>query len=155
MPDEIELLFEIYAPTVALLTIDKSKLVILSKIGEIKGERISGKIVAPSAERVRRMADGNFRLDSRLTVQTTDEALISINFNVSSNGNPSDFGLIENGALMRAKIVFLIGDAHIETADPRYQWIEQRRAIGKILELEIGAGGFMKCEIYAVSQFGS
>ena len=149
MREEIELLFEIYASTDYLTTIDKSNLIILSKSGEVIGKRVSGKISAPSAERICRSNDSKLRLDSRLTVQTQDKALISINFNILSSGNSSDFELIENGALIQAEPVFVIGNVHLETSDVRYQWINQRQAIGKILNLEIGAGGFMRCAIYA------
>ncbi len=77
------------------------------------------------------MANGLYRLDVRLTVQTDDDAIIYVSYNGVSQCDPKR-------RLLRVGDCYFVTAPTFETQSERYAWLNGIQAIGKMIELKRG-----------------
>ncbi len=77
-----EYLMTLYAPLDTPQEIDDSLTIYnVGAGGWVKGPKINGTLIAPAADWIRIMPDGNLRQDVRLTIKKDDGALIYVAYN--------------------------------------------------------------------------
>jgi hypothetical protein len=103
--------------------------------GTVDGPRIKGKIVQPSGDWLRTMANGLNRLDVRLTIQTDDDQIIYVSY---------------NGATLNAGDCYFVTAPTFETKSERYAWLNGVQAIGKMIEVTRANGGHLIYDIFAI-----
>jgi hypothetical protein len=84
--------------------------------GRFEGPRIKASVQAPAGDWITNRADGSYRLDVRLTLQTDDGALILMTYNGIGQSTAA-------GASLRSAPLF-------ETGDSRYVWLTRLQAVG-------------------------
>jgi hypothetical protein len=105
-----------------------SRVIVECTEGRFDGPRMTGEVVAPSGDWVRRGTDGSLRLDVRMLLRTDDGADILMSYGgVSTDG----------GATIRAAPSF-------ETGDERYAWLNVVQAVAT----GESGGGAVTYEVY-------
>jgi hypothetical protein len=84
--------------------------------GTVEGERISGRVLPGGGDWALTRADGALLLDVRLTLETTDSALVMARLAAGQPVAPSE--------------MYFRTQPRFETADPRYSWLNRILAIG-------------------------
>jgi Protein of unknown function (DUF3237) len=116
--------------------------------GRIEGPRISGKIIPPSGDWLRR-ADGFARLDVRLTVQADDNEIIYISYNGVFQCEKEVFERFLKGGLLQANDCYFITAAPtFQTKSERYSWLNSVQAVGKMVEIKGGDDAHLTYDIF-------
>jgi hypothetical protein len=82
--------------------------------GSFEGERLSGQVLAGGGDWVTAMADGTLELDLRVTLETTDGALIHMTFTGVRDDRNNYFRTLPR----------------FETASPKYAFLNRLLAVG-------------------------
>jgi hypothetical protein len=117
--------------------------------GRIEGPRISGKIIPPSGDWLRR-ADGVARLDVRLTVQADDNEIIYISYNGVFQCEKEVFERFLKGQLLRANDCYFITAPTFQTKSERYSWLNSVQAVGKMVEIKGGDDAHLTYDIFMI-----
>ena len=118
--------------------------------GRVEGPRIQGVLVPPGGDWSRTLASGVLRLDVRLTIKTDDGALIYVSYNGIEKDSDVTEAKSKRGEVLKANDVkYWVIAPTFETSSPKYAWLNELQAIGKMTEYKDGPGGFVKYEIYA------
>jgi hypothetical protein len=97
--------------------------------GSFEGERLSGAVVSRNDwQNVRR--DNCTKLDVRLLLKTTDDALIVMSYQCLRAGTPSVLEQLDRGRAVDPASSYFRFAALFETGNPRYDWINRIVAIG-------------------------
>ena len=97
--------------------------------GHFAGERLSGEVVTGNDWQTLRR-DDCMKLDVRMVLKTTDDALITMAYTATRAGQPEVLGKLDQGlAVDPAEYYFRIA-VSFETAAPKYDWLNRVLAIG-------------------------
>jgi Protein of unknown function (DUF3237) len=146
-----EFLMTLYAPLDPPQSIDKSLIIYnVGPGGSVKGPKINGTVIAPSADWIRIMPDGNLRLDVRATIKTDDRALIYVSYNgIISRSQEVAKRNATGEALTSADEYFLTAPT-METSSKAYLWLNHVQCVGKLVESNTGDNAFVKYDIFVV-----
>ena len=97
--------------------------------GTFTGERIEGS-VAPGSDWFVTQPDGTLLIDVRLTLTTTDGALIYLSYTGSMRGRGDAMARFAKGALLDAADYDLVIFARFECGDQRYAWLNGLPVVG-------------------------
>jgi hypothetical protein len=144
----------LYLPLDQPTTIDNSLTIynVAATGGWVKGPHISGKIVPPGGDWARALPSGVVRLDVRLTLHTVDGALIYISYTGVERDLPVDSKQppTEGTATGTDGVEVLLIAPTFETASPKYAWLNDVLAVGKMVEYHDGAKGYIKYSVFAI-----
>jgi hypothetical protein len=119
--------------------------------GWIKGPRISGKFVSPCADWLRIMPSGALRLDVRCSILTDDNALIYMTYSGIIQHSPESSERLSKGEVLTTKdIPYFIAAPTFQTSSEKYAWLNNVQAVGKVVEIKIGEGGYVKYDMFVV-----
>jgi hypothetical protein len=117
----------------------------------VKGPKINGTFIAPGGDWSRVLPSGATRIDVRLTLRTDDGALIYISYNGIFRESPASEDKMKRGEVLTAKDVeYWIVAPTFETSSPRYAWLNNTQAIGKMTEYKDGKDGYVKYDVFLV-----
>lgn len=117
--------------------------------GIVKGDKINGKLLEGSGDWGLVIDSATFKIDSRLTIETDDGALIYVSYSGYSYAPAKVAALIgagRGGELSPADYYFRTS-VSFETGTPRYAWLNHLVAVG------VGsfpAGGKVVFRVYAI-----
>ena len=119
--------------------------------GWAKGPAINGTFTSPGGDWLRIMPSGAMRLDVRATLKTDDGALIYISYNGVMQHSAASGEKLNKGELLTTKdIPYFITAPTFQTSAPKYAWLNSVQTIGKVVELKLGEGGYVKYDIFVV-----
>jgi len=117
----------------------------------VKGPKITGTMIPPGGDWLRLMASGSMRLDVRATIKTDDGALIYMSYNGIISHTPESAERMNKGELLTNKdIPYFVTAPTFQTSSPKYAWLNGVQAIGKLVEVKTGEGGFVKYDVFVV-----
>jgi hypothetical protein len=121
--------------------------------GLVRGPRIKGVLVPPGGDWSRVLPSGVLRLDVRLTIKTDDGALIYVSYNGVERDSPvsEQKSNAEQHVIGPEDVSVWMIAPTFETSAPRYAWLNETQAVGKMVEFKDGPGGYVKYEIYEVN----
>ena len=97
--------------------------------GSFEGERLSGEVVSGNDwQNVRR--DNCTKLDVRLLLKTTDDALIVMTYQCARAGEATTLEQLDRGEPVDPASYYFRFSALFETGAPKYDWINRIVAIG-------------------------
>lgn len=108
--------------------------------GDVRGERVSGKILDVGADWQTILADGTAELVARYAFRTDDGAVIEIVNYGFRHGSPDVIAAIASGKQVSPSEYYMRTHARLETGDPRYQWVNNK--------LFVGTGGKIKDKVW-------
>ena len=150
---KIEYLMTYQAPLDPPSLIDPTLMIVNVKPtgGWVKGPAISGTFTSPGGDWLRIMPSGAMRLDVRATLKTDDGALIYISYNGIMQHSAASGEKLNKGELLTTKdIPYFITAPTFQTSAPKYAWLNSVQTIGKVVELKLGEGGYVKYDIFVV-----
>lgn len=119
--------------------------------GWAKGPAINGTFTSPGGDWLHIMPSGAMRLDVRATLKTDDGALIYMSYNGIMQHSMASGEKLNKGELLTTKdIPYFITAPTFQTSAPKYAWLNSVQAIGKVVELQLGQGGYVKYDIFVV-----
>ena len=119
--------------------------------GWVKGPQINGAYVAPSGDWLRTMPSGVFRLDVRGTIRTDDGADIYVSYNGTIQHSKESVERLMKGEVLSDKDVpYFVTAPTFQTLSPKYAWLNGVQAVGKMVELKMGEGGYVKYDVFVV-----
>lgn len=133
--------------------IDSSLMVINVKPTEgwAKGPKISGTFQAPGADWLRVMPSGALRLDVRAVLNTDDGALIYVTYNGIIQHSPESAEKMSQGEVLTANdIPYFVTAPTFQTSSPTYAWLNSVQAVGKMVEIKLGDGGYVRYDTFIV-----
>jgi len=146
-----EYLMTLYAPLEAPQQIDSALSIYnVGDGGWVKGPRINGTLTAPGADWLRTMPGGSARLDVRASIRTDDGALVYITYSGVISHTADSMERLVNGELLKADDHYFITAPTFQTASENYAWLNHVQCIGKMAEVKMGEGSFVKYDIYVV-----
>ena len=146
-----EYLMTLHAPIAgAPQRIDETLTIFHSDSGTVEGQRIRGRILAPTGDWLRAMPDGSLRVDARMSIATDDGAQIHVQYGGVIAIAPADFARMAAGETLGADEMHFVTTPMFQTGDPRYAWLNRTQAIGKAVALKGGEGGYVRYEVFAV-----
>ena len=141
----------LYAPLDAPQVIDSGLQIFnVQPGGWMKGRDINATVIAPSADWLRVMPSGALRLDVRATLKTDDDQLIYLTYNGVIVHTTESFERLMNGEVLTSFDHYFITAPTMHTASEKYAWVNYLQFIGKVVEVKVGEGSFVKYDIYAV-----
>ena len=147
-----EYLMTYQAPLDPPIAVDGSLMVVnVTPGGWLKGPKINGKFVAPGADWLRIMPSGAMRLDVRAMIQTDDNAYIYMSYNGIMQHTKESGERLAKGEVMGGKDVpYFIAAPTFQTSSEKYAWLNSVQAINKMVELKLGAGGYVRYDVYII-----
>lgn len=120
--------------------------------GWVKGPKIRGKFVSPSAGWVRAMPSGAYRLEAKALIQTDDSAIIVISYNgIIQLSNESGERLSKGELLTTNSIPYYIAAPTFQTSSEKYAWLNSIQTVCKCVELVHRVGeGHVKYDVFIV-----
>lgn len=98
--------------------------------GEVRGERVNGKILNVGADWQTVLADGTAELVARYAFETDDGAVIEIDNYGFRHGPPDVIAALARGDDIDPSAYYMRTMAKLETGDPRYAWVNNRLFVG-------------------------
>ena len=99
--------------------------------GSFTGERLRGEILPHAgSDLLLTRSDGSYQQDVRLVLRTDDEVLILVTYRGVRYSSPEVAARIASGELVDASEYYLRIAPFFETADTKYQWLNNIVAIG-------------------------
>ena len=119
--------------------------------GSVAGPKIKGKVIQPTADWLALMPSGILRLDVRLTILTDDNQYVYMTYNgVIKTNEAADKKFEEGKEVIKADEEYFITAPTFQTAAPKYAWLNEVQAVGKMIEVKGGAGSYVKYDIFAI-----
>lgn len=118
--------------------------------GWVKGPKINGTILSPTADWLRTMPNGTFRVDVRGTIKTDDGELIYIEYGGVINYPNDSLERLMNGELLTSKDIYFVTSPTLQTSSEKYAWLNKVQCIGKASEVQAGENSYVKYDIYVV-----
>lgn len=144
-----EYLMTLYAPLeVPQLIDDGLSIYNVREGGWVKGPKISGKLLAPSADWLRLLPGGGLRLDVRATIETDDGALVYISYNGVIHHTEESAEKMAKGETLSANDFYFVTAPTMRTSSEKYAWLNHVQCIGKVVEVKAGDGSFVKYDIF-------
>ncbi|MEM7347234.1 MAG: DUF3237 domain-containing protein [Chloroflexota bacterium] len=98
--------------------------------GEVRGERVRGKILNIGADWQTVLPDGTAELVARYAFETEDGAIIEINNYGFRHGPPDVLAALANGEDVDPSAYYMRTHARLESGDPRYTWVNNKLFVG-------------------------
>ena len=118
--------------------------------GWVKGPKIKGTLIAPAADWIRVMPDGNLRQDVRLTIKTDDGALIYVTYNGIISRSKEAGKRIASGDVLTSADEYFLTAPTMETSAKAYVWLNRVQCVGKMVEVKTTGNSFVKYDIFVV-----
>ncbi len=118
--------------------------------GWVKGPKINGTLLTPTADWLRVMPGGNFSVDVRGTIKTDDDALIYITYNGVIHYPRDSLDRLANGELLKADDYYFVVTPILQTSSEKYDWLNNVQCVGKAAEVKLGENSFVKYDIFLV-----
>lgn len=118
--------------------------------GWVKGPKINGTLLSPTADWFRAMPGGSFWVDVRGTIKTDDGALIYITYNGVANYPKDKLERLMNGELLTSGEFYFVTTPNLQTSSEKYAWLNNVQCVGKAVEVKLGENAFVKYEIFVV-----
>jgi hypothetical protein len=149
---ETEYLMTYLAPIDAPVVIDGALQIFnVPSGGWAKGPKINGTLLAPGGDWLRTMPSGVFRLDVRATVRTDDGADIYVSYNGVIQYSAESAERLAKGEVLTDKdIPYFVTAPTFQTSSEKYAWLNGVQAVGKMVELKAGVGGYVKYDVFIV-----
>ena len=96
------------------------------------------------------MPSGSRRVDARVTLQTHDGAIVYVTYGGVLVITDAHFARMAKGECLTADDIYFIITPVFETSHERYAWLNGVQAIGKLVELRVGEGGYVKYDFFVV-----
>ena len=146
-----EYLMTLYVPLDPVQEVDSSLAVYnLRPGGWVKGPRIDGTLLAPGADWLRIMPDGNLRVDVRVTVKTDDGALLYVTYGGVISQSKESAERLAKGEVLTSKDLYFITAPTLQTSSKKYAWLNHVQCVGKVVEVKDGENSFVKYDIFVV-----
>jgi hypothetical protein len=152
VPIKTEYLMTYVAPLDAPIGVDGSLQVFNVKPGGwVKGPKINGTCVSPAGDWLRTMPSGVFRLDVRAVIRTDDGAAIYVSYNGILQHSRESLEKLARGEVLTDKDVpYFVTAPTFQTSSEKYAWLNGVQAVGKMVEVKAGAGGYVKYDVFIV-----
>ena len=147
---ETEYLMTLYAAMDPPQRIDETLLIFCVPRGWAEGPKIKATIVQPAADWISALPNGSSRIDVRLTLKTDDDALIYVCYNGVIRHSTTSRERLLRGEVITSNDSYGIITPTFRTSHPNYAWLNATQAIGKVVELKLGDGSFIKYDVFAV-----
>lgn len=98
--------------------------------GAFEGERLSGEVVDGGNDWQSIRSDGCTKLEVRLILRTADDALLLLTYHVLRHGPPEVMAALDRGEVVDPSTYYFRLSGLIETADPRYDWLNRIIVVG-------------------------
>lgn len=149
---DTEYLMTYLAPLDVPIAVDGSLQIFNVKPGGwVKGPTINGTFVAPGGDWLRIMPSGVFRLDVRGSIRTDDGADIYVSYNGIIQHSEKSAERMTHGEVLTDKdMPYFVTAPTFQTSAPKYAWLNGVQAIGKMVELKAGEGGYVKYDVFVV-----
>jgi hypothetical protein len=98
--------------------------------GSFEGERLSGDVVSGGNDWQNVRNDNCVRLDVRLLLKTTDDALIVMTYQVLRHGSPEVMQALDRGEAVEPASYYFRLTGLFETAARQYDWLNRIIAVG-------------------------
>ena len=119
--------------------------------GSVAGPKIKGKVIQPTADWLALMPSGILRLDVRLTILTDDNQYVYMTYNgVIKPNEAADKKFEEGKEVVKTDEQYFITAPTFQTASPKYAWLNDIQAVGKMIEVKGGTGSYVKYDIFAI-----
>lgn len=118
--------------------------------GWVKGPKINGTLLSPTADWLRTMPDGTLRADVRGTIKTDDGALIYITYGGVIHYPGNSLERLMNGELLTAEDFYFVTTPNLQTSAEKYAWLNKVQCVGRAAEVQVGEKSFVKYDIYVV-----
>jgi hypothetical protein len=142
-------LMTLYAPLEPPQKIDKSLTIYnVGPGGWVKGPKVNGTLLAPAADWIRVMPDGNLRQDVRLTIKTDDGALIYVTYNGIISRSKEVAKRVAGGEKLTSADEYFLMVPTMETSSKAYLWLNHVQCVGKMVEVKTGDNSFVKYDIF-------
>lgn len=146
-----EYLMTLYAPLDAPQQIDDTLFIYNVRSGGwAKGPKIDSTIISPAADWLRVMPGGSLRLDVRLTLKTDDGALLYVTYNGVISHSKESFDRLMKGEVLTSRDHYFITAPTVQTSSPKYAWLNHVQLVGKVVEVKVGEGSYVKYDIFVV-----
>lgn len=107
--------------------------------GVFEGARLRGKILPGGADWVMVRPDENFTIDVRLTLRTSDDALVYLAYQGLFKASPENQARLRRGEMLRPEDYMIRTVAKFESGAEKYQWLNDVLAIGAGRQTQGGA----------------
>jgi Protein of unknown function (DUF3237) len=98
--------------------------------GAFQGERLSGEVVSGGNDWQDVGKDGSIKLDVRLLLRTTDDALIVMTYQVLRHGPPAVMQALDRGETVDPASYYFRLSGLFETGAAKYDWLNRIIAVG-------------------------
>ncbi len=144
-----EYVMTVHAPLEAGQEVDPALIIYnVGPGGWVKGPRIEGTIVPPGGDWFRVLPSGVSRLDVRLTIRTTDGALVYMTYNGIFRDTKEAEARAQKGEVLGSKDLYFVIAPTLQTAARKYDWLNGLQYIGKMVSYKSDA--FVQYDIFAV-----
>ena len=106
--------------------------------GTLKGPKINGTFVAPSADWLNIMPDGSLRLDVRASLKTDDGEFIMVAYNGILAPTKDVMDRLNKGEVIASNDVYFLTAPRFTTASKKYGWLNTVQAVGKMVTWQKG-----------------
>jgi hypothetical protein len=89
-------------------------------------------------------------MDVRATIQTDDNALIFIAWTGLIHCNKEQSERLTKGEVLKENDCYLMAVPTFETKSEKYGWLNGTQAVGKMVSIKAGEGGFVRYEVFAL-----
>ena len=147
-----EYLFTLHSPTLGQpQAIDPSLTIYQSGPGGwARGPMLEAQMLTPTGDWLRAMPAGCLRVDARMSLQTTDGALIYVSYGGVISVTPQNFARMAGGETLTSEDMYFITTPCFQTAHPKYAWLNHVQAVGKVAGIKGGPDGFVRYDVYAL-----
>lgn len=147
-----EYLMTYLAPLDAPIAVDGALQIFNVKPGGwVNGPQIKGTMVSPGGDWLRPMPSGVLRLDVRASIRTDDGADIYVSYNgIIQHSKESAERLMKGEVLTDKDVPYFVTAPTFQTSSEKYAWLNGVQAVGKMVEVKVGAGGYVKYDVFIV-----
>jgi hypothetical protein len=115
------------------------------------GPQVNASIIQPAADWLERLPNACSRIDVRLTLKTDDGALIYVSYNGVIQHSETSRARLMKGEIVTSTDSYAIIAPTFRTSHAKYTWLNTIQAIGKLVELKLGQGSFIKYDVFAAN----
>lgn len=123
----------------------------MSGEGWARGPKLSGTLLPPTADWMRIMPGGSFRIDARMVIRTAEQALIYVSYGGVVSVSQENFERMSAGETLTARDMYFLITPTFQTAHENYAWLNHVQAVGRVAELKGGAQGYVRYDVFTVS----
>jgi hypothetical protein len=120
--------------------------------GWIRGPRIAGEVIAPSADWLSILPDGTARLDVRVSIRADDDSIIYVIYSGRIVISDEAQQRLDAGEALGSTDMYFITSPTFETTSKKYDWLNRVVTVGKIVSTSGGnqRPGHVRYDIFMV-----